>query len=181
MNRQEKIRFTIYDSQCTNSMPENFSEQFAVSFNSPQCGWMSIGFKGGSMEFYTTTASAPHANALTEILDGLSLLIESDAPSDEFVIMWSRNPEAFDFAFKRNGGKVKIEIFQYPSFSREESERNLVFAHEGDRLEICAAFYQTFAHLRADIETDVFEQNWRQPFPHAAFNNFSQKFESLSA
>lgn len=159
-------------------MPENFSRKFAVSFNSPQCGWMSIGFKGGAAEFHTTTAYTPHANALTEILDGLTSLIESAAPTDEFVIMWSRNPEAFDFNFKRNGKTVKIEIFQFPSFSRERAERELVFAYEGDVLEICDAFYETFAHLRADIETDVFEENWRQPFPHEAFDNFSQKIES---
>ncbi|MEP6925279.1 MAG: hypothetical protein ABI954_12505 [Pyrinomonadaceae bacterium] len=159
-------------------MPENFSEKFAVSFNSPQCGWMSIGFKGGAMEFHTTTAYTPHAYALTEILDGLSLLLESDSPTDEFVIMWSRNPEAFDFYFKRDGRTVRIEIFQYPSFSRAEQERELAFVYQGDVSEICVAFYNTFAHLRADIETDVFEQNWRQPFPHDAFERFEQTLQT---
>lgn len=155
-------------------MPENFSQKFAVSFNSPQCGWMSIGLKGGAAEFHTTTASAPHANALTEILNGLTSLLESALPRDEFVIMWSRNPEAFDFYFKRDGKTLKIEIFQYPSFSRAQSERELVFVYEGAVSEICRAFYETFAHLRADIEIDVFEQNWRQPFPHRAFERFEQ-------
>ena len=155
-------------------MPENFSEKFAVSFNSPQCGWMSIGFKGGATEFHSTTAYTPHANALTEILDGLSSLLQNDKPTAEFVVMWSRNPEAFDFSFKRDGERARLEIFQYPSFVRAEAERELVFAYEGAGLEICRAFYQTFAHLRADIETDVFEQNWRQPFPHQAFERFEK-------
>ena len=159
-------------------MPEDFSEKFAVSFNSPQCGWMSIGFKGGTAEFHTTTAYTPHANALTEILDGLSSLIKSGSPTDEFIVMWSRNPEAFDFYFKRNAQTARIEIFQYPSFSRRETESELVFAYEGDVLEICTAFYRTFAHLRADIETDVFDQNWRQPFPHQAFERFEQTLQS---
>jgi len=159
-------------------MPENFSEQFAVSFNSPQCGWMSIGFKGGSSEFHTTTAYTPHANALTEILDGLSSLLQSDKPTEEFVVMWSRNPEAFDFRLRRDGEKVRLEIFQYPSFIRAEAERETVFAYEGSALEICRAFYKTFAHLRADIETDVFVQNWRQPFPHKAFEGFEQTLQT---
>ncbi len=160
-------------------MPENFSKKFAVSFNSPQCGWMSIGFKGGVTEFHSTTAYTPHANALSEILDGLSSLLQADKPTDEFVIMWSRNPEAFDFRFRRDDEKVRLEIFQYPSFVRAESERETVFVYEGTALEICMAFYQTFAHLLADIETDVFEQNWRQPFPHQAFERFEQTLESV--
>ena len=158
-------------------MPENFSEKFAVSFNSPQCGWMSIGFKGGATEFHTTTAYTPHANALSEILDKLSSLLQPDKPDDEFVIMWSRNPEAFDFRFKRAGKKTRLEIFQYPSFIRAAEEGQIVFSYEGATREICEAFYQTFAHLRADIETDVFEQNWRQPFPHQAFERFEQTLE----
>ncbi len=39
-----------------------------VSFNSPQCGWMSVGFRDDVNEFHTTTAHAPHADALPELM-----------------------------------------------------------------------------------------------------------------
>ena len=44
------------------------SSKLEVSFNSPQCGWMSIGFDDGVDEFHTTTAHAPHEKALSELL-----------------------------------------------------------------------------------------------------------------
>lgn len=155
------------------------SEKFFVSFNSPQCGWMSIGLAGGGREFHTTTAYTPHANALTEILDGLTSLLAAETLRDEFTIHWSRNPEAFDFYFRREGQTVYLEISQFPTFARPEAERETVFAYEGDILEVCEAFHQTFSHLRDDIETDEFEQNWRQPFPQRAFEKFNQKFKEV--
>ena len=44
------------------------ANKLEVSFNSPQCGWMSIGFDDGVSEFHTTTAHAPHSKALSELL-----------------------------------------------------------------------------------------------------------------
>jgi hypothetical protein len=50
-----------------------------VSFNSPQCGWMSIGFEDGVNEFHTTTAHAPHAFALAELMQILTRLADPGA------------------------------------------------------------------------------------------------------
>jgi hypothetical protein len=149
------------------------SKELFVSFNSPQCGWMSIGFSDGEREFHTTTAYTPHAGALAEIMHGLRRLVEADAPDDEFVILWSRNPEAFDFLFRRDGNTVEFAVFQFPSFTRDEQRRKKVFEFVGDRRQIAEAFFKTFQHLRDDVETDEFEQNWRQPFPHKAFENLA--------
>jgi hypothetical protein len=102
-----------------------------VSFNSPQCGWMSIGFANDTSEFHTTTAYTPHSQALPEILKGLSSLLEAQNGSHEFVIAWSRNPEAYDFLFKRAGEAVRFEVIEYPTFDRRENEGEMVFSHEG--------------------------------------------------
>lgn len=144
-----------------------------VSFNSPQCGWMSIGFADGTNEFHTTTAYTPHANALPELMDGLRSLLENQTKTDEFIILWSRNPEAFDFHFRRTGETVKLEIFQFPSFARPEPERALVFAHESEIVAVCESFGETFKQIYADRLTDEFEQNWRSPFPHEAYERFA--------
>ena len=50
-----------------------------VSFNSPQCGWMSIGFDDGVNEFHTTTAHAPHELALPELMKILTSLADANA------------------------------------------------------------------------------------------------------
>jgi hypothetical protein len=149
------------------------SGKLEVSFNSPQCGWMSIGFDDGRNEFHTTTAHAPHADALPELLRILTALLDSNADGHEHVLHWNRDPEEFDFRFLRSdGGSLLLEVYQYPSEERELVNRELVFTHLGDVREVCAAFAETFDRLYEDRDTDEFEFNWRQPFPFKEFEEF---------
>ncbi|MDQ3747695.1 MAG: hypothetical protein M3367_01580 [Acidobacteriota bacterium] len=154
------------------------SKKLEVSFNSPQCGWMSIGFDDGASEFHTTTAHAPHERALPELLEVLTALLDKDSRNDEFTLKWNRNPEEFDFRFvRRNDDDALLEIYQYPSERRDASEREIIFAHDGKIRDICQAFYETFAQLYADKNTDEFEFNWRQSFPLAEFQKFKDKLK----
>lgn len=151
------------------------SGKLEVSFNSPQCGWMSIGFEDGVSEFHTTTAHAPHASALPELMRTLTDLIESPAGKTEYLLKWNRNPEEFDFRFVGDGDGLLIEIYQYPTEIREIDERELVFSHRGTVREVCSAFATTFEQLYTDRETDEFEFNWRQPFPFREFDEFKKR------
>ncbi len=148
-----------------------------VSFNSPQCGWMSIGFNDGANEFHTTTAHAPHERALAELLRILSELLGGNSADNEYVLQWNRNPEEFDFRFVRTGDDILLEIYQYPSEIRESANREQVFAHTGKLQEVCAAFAETFRQLYKDRATDEFESNWHQPFPLAEFENFESNLK----
>jgi hypothetical protein len=143
-----------------------------VSFNSPQCGWMSIGFDDGVSEFHTTTAHAPHELALPELMKILTSLADNNSPQNEYVLKWNRDPEEFDFRFVRDGGNLLLEIYQYPTDEREAAERELVFSHEGALGDVIGSFAETFGQLYADRETDEFEFNWRQPFPYNEFEEF---------
>ncbi len=143
-----------------------------VSFNSPQCGWMSIGFSDDVNDFQTTTAHAPHAAALPELMEILTRLADPTTPENEFLLKWNRDPEEFDFRFLRNGQKLLIEIYQYPTDERDNTERQLVFSHEGSVGVIVQAFAETFEQLCADRDTDEFEFNWRQPFPIDEYRKF---------
>ncbi len=154
------------------------ANKLEVSFNSPQCGWMSIGFDDGASEFHTTTAHAPHERALSELLEILTALLDKDSADDEFTLKWNRNPEEFDFRFARRGEDALLEIYQYPGETREMSERERIFAHDGKISDICQAFYETFAQLDADKNTDEFEFNWRQSFPLVEFQTFENKLRS---
>ncbi len=154
------------------------SEKLEVSFNSPQCGWMSIGFDSIDGEFHTTTAHAPHEKALAELLRILSDLLEENPAQSEHVLQWNRNPEEFDFRFVRTGDDVLLEIYQYPTDEREAENREKVFAHEGNIKNVCAAFAETFNQLYADRDTDEFEFNWRQPFPFEEFAEFKSKLDA---
>ena len=151
-----------------------------VSFNSPLCGWMSIGLADGVNEFHTTTAHAPHAAALPELMEILSNLADPASPDNEYTLKWNRDPEEFDFRFLRNGEKLLVEIYQYPTDERESETRELVFSHRGNIRAVCESFAATFEQLYADRETDEFEFNWRQPFPLADFDRFETKLAEVS-
>lgn len=153
------------------------SEKLEVSFNSPQCGWMSIGFDDGVTEFHTTTAYSPHAYALNEILNGLTSLEDAELPRDEFVVLWSRNPEAYDLVFNRDGDEIAFKIVEYPTSGRAKEEATTVFSHKGNVGAFCQAFYRTFVQLYEEKSTDEFESNWHQPFPIAEYEEFKKRMK----
>lgn len=148
------------------------NSRLEIAFNSPQCGWMSIGFEDGVSEFHTTTAHAPHAAALPELMQILTRLADETCPENEFLLKWNRDPEEFDFRFLREGEKLTLEIYQYPTDERDSTERELVFSHNGRVANVCSAFGETFDQLYADRDTDEFEFNWRQPFPYTEYEEF---------
>jgi hypothetical protein len=148
-----------------------------VSFNSPQCGWMSIGFDDGIREFHTTTAHAPHELALPELMRILTSLADGNESQNEYVLKWNRDPEEFDFRFVRDGKNLLIEIYQYPTDERDAAERDLVFSHAGTIADIIGSFAVTFDQLYADRETDEFEFNWRQPFPYREFEELKGRLD----
>ena len=157
--------------------------KFEVSFNSPQCGWMSIGFEDGLNEFHTTTAHAPHATALPELMRILTEIASKGGNptsregvgTDEYILEWNRDPEEFDFRFLRDGEDLTIEIYQYPTEDRDTAERELVYSHTGTISETLSAFAVTFDQLYEDRDTDEFEFNWRQPFPLKEFEEFKKR------
>lgn len=146
-----------------------------VSFNSPQCGWMSIGFSDGVNEFHTTTAHAPHAKALPKLMQILTAIADPETSLDEYTLRWNRDPEEFDFRFARSGDDLTIEIYQYPTDERELNERELVYTHTARTAEVLSAFAETFNQLYEDRDTDEFEFNWRQPFPFDEFEDFKRR------
>jgi hypothetical protein len=133
---------------------------------------MSIGFDDGVNEFHTTTANAPHENALKELLRSLTNLADTADPQANYALKWNRDPEEFDFQFFRDGDNLLLKIYQYPTEDRDSVERELVFEHSGKVADVVGAFEQTFDQLYADRDTDEFEFNWRQPFPYAEFEAF---------
>ncbi len=149
-----------------------------VSFNSPQCGWMSIGFDDGVSEFHTTTAHAPHELALPELMKILTALTDRNASQAEHLLKWNRDPEEFDFRFVRDGENLLLEIYQYPTDERDQAEREMVFSHSGRLTDVIESFAETFEQLYEDRDTDEFEFNWRQPFPFGEYEDFKARVGS---
>ncbi len=155
-----------------NHREETMPGKLEVSFNSPQCGWMSIGFKDGANEFNTTTAHAPHSNALSELLTAIISMLKNE--DYEYTLKWNRDPEEFDFDFRRSGDKTSIEITEYPTGQRDQQEKEKVFGYIGDARQIAEAFYETFRQLYEERDVDEFEDNWQQKFPFAEFERLRE-------
>lgn len=147
-----------------------------VSFNSPQCGWMSIGFNDGETEFHTTTAHAPHSEALSELLVTLINLLDKEVFSH--TLKWNRNPEEFDFVFKRTKEKTRMKIIEYPTNERDVNKSEVVFSYTGDIRQIAEAFYKTFLQIYEERNIDEFEENWRQKFPTEEFEKLKARFQN---
>ncbi|NNE66761.1 MAG: hypothetical protein HKN33_09345 [Pyrinomonadaceae bacterium] len=147
------------------------SSNFEVSFNSPQCGWMSVGFEHDGAEFHTTTAHAPHKTALSDMLNTVSgmLCTEGDYTRE---LKWNRDPEEYDFAFTRTGDIATIEITEYPTSSRKHGE--VVYHFEGDPFGIAKAFLTTFQQMFEERDVDEFEENWHQEFPIAELEGLKE-------
>lgn len=143
------------------------SGKLEVSFNSPQCGWMSVGFYDGTSEFHTTTAHAPYSGVLSEFLETLSSLLEKEDFSH--ILKWNRNPEEFDFVFKRDGENVLFEIIEYPTDERDLAKGEKKYVYVGEFKQFAESFYETFEQLYEERNVDEFEDNWHQKFPLAEF------------
>ncbi|MCS6873914.1 MAG: hypothetical protein N2Z23_10815 [Pyrinomonadaceae bacterium] len=150
--------------------------QFEVSFNSPQCGWMSIGFRDEEKEFHTTTACSPYKTSLKQLLEILTSIMRGIR--GKFVLNWNRDPEEFDFEFTAFESNLLIEIYQYPTPKKDLSQRKLVYSYLGDIEQVCNAFYRTFRQLYEDREIDEFESNWHHPFPLEEFKEFCKLVEA---
>ncbi len=142
-----------------------------VSFNSPQCGWMSIGFDDGVNEFHTTTAHAPHETALADLMKILTKLADTQSEETDFILKWNRDPEAYDFHLYRELDNFILEIYEFSTGDRTEP-CSLVYSHIGELRPSLAAFAKTFEQLYTDRDTDEFEFNWRQPFPFEEYSRF---------
>lgn len=152
-------------------------EELEVSFNSPQCGWMSIGLDGRSGEFRTTTAHSPHTNALAELMDALAAIAADSGESSSYTLKWNRDPEEYDFVLSRSGDQATVEVFEYPTGERDPVSRELVFSHTGEALQTVGAFFETFRQLYEERGVDDFAENWHQEFPYSSYENLRRSID----
>ncbi|MEZ5307132.1 MAG: hypothetical protein R2684_08315 [Pyrinomonadaceae bacterium] len=138
------------------------SRDLEISFNSPQCGWMSVGFKSADSEFNTTTAHAPYKNALSEILSAAAAFASGEDFS-ELTVLWNRDPEEYEFNFESLDGVGSIEIVEYADSEKNDGET--VFSYSGNARSIASAFEATFAQMYDERDVDEFTENWHQGFP----------------
>lgn len=144
-------------------------KNFSVSFESPQSGWMSLRLKAGAAEFVAVVSHAPY-DSMSGLIEGLTALV---AGGGGFAVSWNTEPEEYVFEFEPAGAEVGLRVAR-----RAKSSAEVVFAHRGPRAELCRAFWRELKRLRDRRETDLYEQNWRRPFPEREMQEFTRALKA---
>lgn len=150
------------------------SQEFRVSFNSPQSGYMSVGLRDGRQEFVTAVAHEPY-DSLRDLIVGLTALLSGEAA--ERLVKWNCEPDELDFQFAAVGGEeARLEVIQYLSHRRASQTSRRVFSVTGTKLEVYGAFWKALREVHRDIGVDDFTGNWRREFPEAEMRELTKAF-----
>jgi hypothetical protein len=137
------------------------SEKLRVSFNSPQCGWMSFELRAGEQSLTDAVSYTPY-DSLADLINTLIKLLSDDT---ELRVRWAHNPDELDFKFSARGDEARLEVEWYRDHLRAEGTGERMFSYAGSRLDVCHPFWKALCDLQADVEVDEFARNWRREFP----------------
>jgi hypothetical protein len=144
-----------------------------VSFESPQSGWMSMRLRAGAEQLVLGVSYAPY-DSLRDLIVGLTALLRDGRG---FVVRWNCEPEEYDLsvtAAAAGDDEIELGVARYPDHRRRQTARQTVFSHRAAKMEICLAFWRELRELRRRSHEDVFDQNWRRPYPQAEMQEFTK-------
>jgi len=145
-----------------------------VSIESPQSGFMSLRLRAGEQSIVMGASCMPH-DSLLELIEALSVLLESGAAGEAAAaVRWNCEPEEYDFRFTTHGARVRFTITHHLDQRRTAGASRQVFSWMGSEFELCVPFWRELRDLRRRIATDVYDQNWRRPFPHQQMRRLTE-------
>lgn len=136
-------------------------EKLRVSFNSPQCGWMSFELKAGEQTLADTLSYTPY-DSLFDLINALRAILAEDTT---LRVKWALEPDELDLTFSARGDEAALEVDWYQNQQRAVGTGERVFSFRGSRLDLCHPFWKALRDLQGDIEVDEFARNWRREFP----------------
>ena len=146
------------------------SEKLRVSFNSPQCGWMSFELRAGEQSLVNAVSYTPY-DSLRDLIDALSRLLSEDI---DLTVKWAFEPDEADFNFKARGERAELEVKWYKNHLRLAGTGERVFFFEGSRLDLCHPFWKALRDMQSDMEVDDFARNWGRKFPDSEMRRLSE-------
>ncbi|HZG50650.1 MAG TPA: hypothetical protein VEZ40_00820 [Pyrinomonadaceae bacterium] len=149
---------------------QHMSEKLRVSFNSPQCGWMSFELRAGEQSLINAVSSVRY-DSLRDLIRALSRLLYEDAG---LTVKWAYEPDEVDFNFKARGERAALEVKWYKNHLRLEGAGERVFFYEGARLGLCHPFWEALRDMQSDMEVDEFARNWGREFPASEMQQLAE-------
>lgn len=144
-------------------------QQFHISLESPQCGWMALSVTGGD-NFVCYGASCTPFDSLGDLLRGVTALLNGQ---DSLTVNWNAEPEQYDWHLQKDGEQIVLRIVYYSDSRRDTAEAREVFVYSLLLKELAHDVEAEVRELQARAERDVFESNWRRPFPAAELEQLS--------
>lgn len=147
------------------------SENFSVSFESPQSGWMSVRLRAGSEQLLLGVSHAPY-DSLRDLVEGLAALASERRPC---VVRWNCEPEEYDFDLKATeGDRARLRVTRYPDHRREPRASRTVFSLDAPLHQIVLSFWRELRGLLSRGVEDEFEKNWRRRFPERELQRLTE-------
>lgn len=165
-------------------------QTFSVSIESPQSGFMSMRLRAGAprssseqtetppppQQLVLGVAHAPY-DSLHDLIEGLTALA---GEGRAFEVRWNCEPEEYDLhVTPAENEEVELRVTRYPDHRRRQAMRETVFSHRAPKMEICLAFWRELRELHRRSDEDVFDKNWRRPFPQQEMQEFTRVLRSL--
>ncbi|HVF49963.1 MAG TPA: hypothetical protein VNA19_07745 [Pyrinomonadaceae bacterium] len=147
-------------------------ENFRVSFESPQSGWMSLRLRAGEAQQLVLGVSHAPYDSLRDLIAGLSALVAHEGRAAH--VRWNCEPEEYDFHLATEGAQVEFTVTRYADHRRRRSDSRTVFAARLPTLDLCLAFWRELRELGRRSEVDVFRENWRREFPQTEMQELTR-------
>lgn len=148
---------------------------------------MSVRLRAGDQQLVLGVSHAPY-DSLHDLIVGLTALL---AGGESFVVRWNCEPEEYDLhvaalsdrSDETDGAdgsdEIELHVARYPDHHRRRTARQTVFSHRAPKMEIGHAFWKELRELHRRSDEDVFDKNWRRPFPQHEMQEFTRLVRSL--
>ncbi|HVF28113.1 MAG TPA: hypothetical protein VM943_07725 [Pyrinomonadaceae bacterium] len=146
-----------------------------VSLESPQSGWMSLRLRAGEQSLVMGVSCAPD-DSLRDLIKGLTDILEG---SCHVRVRWNCEPEQFDFDIATENDMAQLIVTCYPDHRRDSQAGQALFSLHVPKSDLCLPFWRELRGLERRAATDVFEKNWRRPFPRPEMQVFTKRVRQL--
>jgi hypothetical protein len=140
-----------------------------VRFEMPEHGWMIVEIIHDEQEA-RFSASYIHPSSLDELIAALVLMLSDNKKA---LMYWELEPNQIWFEFSTANKQTIFEIKMFASDKRAFDTQLIVTLNT---LELCTIFWRALRNLQSN--PDLFSVGWRNPFPDAAMNLFTEQLES---
>jgi hypothetical protein len=130
----------------------------------PRHGWALVRLTAPGNSFECDASFTPR-DSITDLARAISSLLAGETSC---VVVWNTEPEAFDFNFQASRDSLRLEISEYPNYSRRRKDGGTPIATvESQMTTFVEAIWRGLRRLEGKVSNDEFAAAWHHDFPAA--------------